>query len=751
MIVPVAVILTFSLFTCSAMHPLVRLKMQARVFVDQVVVRILNESEITVINEENHENARLSLCPIRIVGNRNSTRSIWRQPDLLLEIDKKPVADKNTGASIPAESRLHFIDTGGYIALPLAATHTCRQTLFRVDCTDCEAVVQVGCLARLIQNELCTETKPEVIRPDSAGYLINTLPDISIIHDDFCETAKETFGRRGLVIHGQVGDGKTHIALMHATFARLKEGYSTVFLDCRKLRETRDISIRDILQEITQLFEDATKVPSCTVILDNLDQIIPSIDANSVTNESARSQQINPATAQQSKLLNDALVYAIDCARLRGELHVVVTCESPESIPTELFKVISGENAAPVSKLSSRQHEDLFTQIILSRNIEVSCQRWSCVSRITEDYRARDIRQLAFRVAKKLGGESPIAFPKLSEMVENEVANFVPISQASASVESKDLSRSWEDVGGLFKTKRKLLETIIRPSIYRRIYENSKVRQPKGILLFGPPGNGKSFIVPALAKECGYRMITCRGPELLDKYIGASEANVRNLFARAASVAPSILFLDELDALAPRRGSDHTGVTDRIVNQLLTFLDGVEDVSGGKVYVLAATSRPDKVDPALLRPGRLETHIYVGYPSPQETKDIVSKIAQRYSLTEDANEMIRIGNFVSQSTEAAFSRLSPADIKGAFDRAHVSAVHEAVESGLTTDEINISSGALLKALKSCQPSLPQEEYERQMSYYSPFTREDSMGLPTGNRIAIDGSRSERKQLRTALK
>ena len=109
------------------------------------------------------------------------------------------------------------------------------------------------------------------------------------------------------------------------------------------------------------------------------------------------------------------------------------------------------------------------------------------------------------------------------------------------------------------------------------------------------------------------------GPEVLDRYIGASEAKVRELFAKASSVAPSILFLDELDALAPRRGSDHTGVTDRVVNQLLTFLDGVEDATTtATVYIVAATSRPDKVDPALLRPGRLEQHLFVGPPESDE-------------------------------------------------------------------------------------------------------------------------------------
>ncbi|EEC46118.1 predicted protein, partial [Phaeodactylum tricornutum CCAP 1055/1] len=169
------------------------------------------------------------------------------------------------------------------------------------------------------------------------------------------------------------------------------------------------------------------------------------------------------------------------------------------------------------------------------------------------------------------------------------------------------------DVAGLFRAKEELVSTVVRPSIYTLIYQRAKVQLPRGLLLFGPPGCGKSLIVPALAKRCRFSLVLCRGPELLDKYIGASEAKVRDLFDRAATAAPSILFLDELDSLAPPRGSDHTGVTDRVVNQLLTFLDGVEENSSkGPLYVIAATSRPDKIDPALLRPGRLEKHVYVG-------------------------------------------------------------------------------------------------------------------------------------------
>ena len=137
-------------------------------------------------------------------------------------------------------------------------------------------------------------------------------------------------------------------------------------------------------------------------------------------------------------------------------------------------------------------------------------------------------------------------------------------------------------------------------------------------------------------------MIVCRGPKILDKYMGASEAKVRALFEHTNLSAPSILFLDEIDSLAPHRGSDLTGVTDRVVNQLLTFLDGVEDTTAGKtVFVIISSSRPDKIDTALLQPGRLEKHVYIGHPSSRrELQDVWVKVAGKYPVDPTVKEAL---------------------------------------------------------------------------------------------------------------
>ncbi len=134
----------------------------------------------------------------------------------------------------------------------------------------------------------------------------------------------------------------------------------------------------------------------------------------------------------------------------------------------------------------------------------------------------------------------------------------------------------WEHIGGLVRVRQTLRETLELPLKYQRIYDLAPIRLPSGLLLYGPPGCGKTLLAAAVSHECGLNFVSVKGPEVLNKYIGASEQAVRDLFGRAAAAAPCVLFLDEFDAMAPRRGADHTGVTDRVVNQLLTFLDGIE-------------------------------------------------------------------------------------------------------------------------------------------------------------------------------
>lgn len=153
------------------------------------------------------------------------------------------------------------------------------------------------------------------------------------------------------------------------------------------------------------------------------------------------------------------------------------------------------------------------------------------------------------------------------------------------------------------------------------------------MLICGPPGSGKTFLAHKFIEHHKIPCIYVRGPEILDKYVGASERGVRDLFSRARNIKPSVIFFDEIDSLVPKRGSNQSGVTDRIVNQFLTELDGTEDRSG--VFIIATTSRPDLIDKAILRPGRIDQKIELNYPRLEEVKEVKYNIHVKIQILQN--------------------------------------------------------------------------------------------------------------------
>jgi transitional endoplasmic reticulum ATPase len=229
----------------------------------------------------------------------------------------------------------------------------------------------------------------------------------------------------------------------------------------------------------------------------------------------------------------------------------------------------------------------------------------------------------------------------------------------------------WEDVGGLTSVKEELQEAIEWPLKHGNLFAEADVRPPKGILLYGPPGTGKTMIAKAVAATSEANFISVKGPELLSKWVGESEKGVREVFRKARQAAPCVIFFDELDAIAPRRGGSEgdSNVTERVISQMLTEMDGLEDLKG--VVVIGATNRPDILDEALLRPGRFDRILEVPPPDAPARKEIL-KIHTRKKPLDPAVSLDRLVEMTDGMTGA--------DIAAVVNAAAMTAIKEHVAS-----------------------------------------------------------------------
>lgn len=259
--------------------------------------------------------------------------------------------------------------------------------------------------------------------------------------------------------------------------------------------------------------------------------------------------------------------------------------------------------------------------------------------------------------------------PDAIEISHADFVNSLPLVQPSALREGFATipTTTFADIGALRQHRTELLSTIIQPILQPALYAHFGITAPSGMLLWGPPGCGKTLLAKAVANESKANFISVKGPELLNKYVGESERAVRQLFVRARSSVPVVVFFDELDALVPRRDGAMSEASARVVNTLLTELDGVGGAREG-IYVIAATNRPDIIDPAMLRPGRLETLLFVGLPAIDERVEILSTLVRRslkdVEFTEQMAEVARAcDGFSGADLEALLRRAGYAAIR----------------------------------------------------------------------------------------
>jgi len=261
---------------------------------------------------------------------------------------------------------------------------------------------------------------------------------------------------------------------------------------------------------------------------------------------------------------------------------------------------------------------------------------------------------------------------------------------------------TWEDIGGLEDVKRELKETVQYPVEHPEKYQKFGMSPSKGVLFYGPPGCGKTLLAKAIANECQANFISIKGPELLTMWFGESEANVRDIFDKARSAAPCVLFFDELDAIAKARGSslgDGGGAGDRVINQILTEMDGV----GAKknVFIIGATNRPDIIDPAILRPGRLDQLIYIPLPDLPSRISILKANLKNSPVAKDVDL-----EFMAKKTQG----FSGADLTEICQRACKLAIRESIEKEIEQTRGGMDTGS------DPVPEIRKDHFEEAMKF-----------------------------------
>ena len=302
-----------------------------------------------------------------------------------------------------------------------------------------------------------------------------------------------------------------------------------------------------------------------------------------------------------------------------------------------------------------------------------------------------------------------------AESIPAEVLNKIKVTMSDFMDAFKDIEPSamrevaievpevhWDDIGGLEEVKRELRQAVEWPLKYPEVFSKAGASPPRGILLFGPPGTGKTLLAKAVATESEANFISIKGPEILSKWVGESERAIREVFRKARTAAPAIIFFDEIDAIAPVRGGGYgdSHVTERVISQLLTELDGIEELKN--VVVIAATNRPDIVDPALLRPGRFDRVIYVPLPDLAARREILKIHFKGKPLAEDVDL-----EAVAKETEG----YSGADLAAIANTATMIAIQEFLEKYKTPeeakkhlDELKVSMRHVREAMKKVKAS-----------------------------------------------
>jgi len=466
---------------------------------------------------------------------------------------------------------------------------------------------------------------------------------------------------RGVLLHGPPGCGKTMIA--NAFAAEL--GVPFIALSAPSIVSGMSGESEKALRDH---FEEAKKMAPCLVFIDEIDAITPK-------RESAQREMEKRIVAQLLTCMDE-----LTLEKTGGKAVVVLAATNrPDSLDPALRRGGRFDKEINLGVPSEAVREQILRaltrQMVLANDF--GFQR---LAKLTPGFVGADLNDLVSTagsaaikrfldslksqsVEMDVEGDSELVSPTVSELrrlikrakepppaelagisiTEDDFVTALPKIQPSSKREGFATipDTTWSDIGALRPVREELLTAIVEPIRSPEKYERVGITAPTGVLLWGPPGCGKTLLAKAVANESRANFISVKGPELLNKYVGESERAVRQVFVRARSSIPCVIFFDELDALVPRRDDALSESSARVVNTLLTELDGLSNRQG--IYVIAATNRPDIIDPAMLRPGRLETLLFVDLPEKPERVEILQTLSRNISLpyTESIAEIAR--------------------------------------------------------------------------------------------------------------
>ena len=569
--------------------------------------------------------------------------------------------------------------------------------------------------------ELVLQSKGVEVSEDAAGVPDVTYEDIGGLTEEVKKIREmvelplkhpEIFEKlgieppKGVLMHGPPGTGKTLLAKAVANEAEahfiLLNGPEIM----SKFYGESEKKIRDI-------FEDAEKNAPSIIFIDEIDAIAPKRE---------------DVQGEVERRVVSQLLTMMDGLKNRGKVVVIGATNRPNSLDSALRRPGRFDREVEISVPDKAGRLNILK--IHTRNMPLTKNvNLEELAAKTHGFVGADIASLSKEAAMsvlrkilpdlKMEEDQPIAQEILDKMIVNmdDFQNALKIVRPSAMrevlVETPNIS--WEDIGGLENTKGSLKEAIEWPLKHPQSFKRLGIRPPRGILLYGPPGTGKTLLAKAVAKESEANFIQVKGPSLLSMWVGKSEEGVRKIFERARQVAPCVVFFDEIDSLAGRRGTDQgSKVTERVLNQMLAEMDGIEDMKD--IVIIGATNRPDMLDPALLRPGRFDRVILVDVPDNESRKKIFEVHLKNTPLDKDVN----LDELVSL-TEGFVG----ADVEGLVREASMSALRRDFEIKM------VSKVDFEEALKKVRPSVSIDTAKLYKRMEEAYLKSAKVGIDSG--------------------